>query len=79
MTNLKLKLKFYRDRAGLTQEDLARDTHLSLSTIQSIESNRRSASLDTLYKLATALDVTINDLLFVYDNTNSTSSTEEVS
>jgi len=75
---LKLKLKLYQDRAGLTQEGLARGTHLLFSTIQSVESDHRSALLDTLYKLAIALDVTINNLLFVYDNTNSTSLVQEV-
>lgn len=74
---MKLRLKQFRELAGLTQEDLARETDLSVSTIRSIENNRRSASIDTLYKLAEVLGVTVNDLLFAYDNTNSTSRTKE--
>lgn len=74
---MKLRLKQFRELAGMTQEDLARDTDLSVSTIRSIENNRRSASIDTLYKLAEVLDVTVNDLLFAYDTTNSTSQANE--
>jgi transcriptional regulator with XRE-family HTH domain len=52
-----------RRRAGLTQEQLAERADVSVSVVRKLERNDRdSASLPTLHKLATALDIRTTDL-----------------
>jgi uncharacterized Tic20 family protein len=65
MINLKLakKIKELRAKKGLTQEELANKTDLSLRTIQRIEGCETEPRGDTLKRLANALDVTPNDLI----------------
>lgn len=67
-----MKLQQARERAHITQEELAIRSSLSLSMVQSIENGRREGSTKTLIALAKALDVTPNDLLYGYKNTNRT-------
>lgn len=67
-----MKLQQARERAHITQEELAIRSSLSLSMVQSIENGRREGSTKTLIALAKALDVTPNDLLYGYENTNRT-------
>ena len=54
-----LKISYYRKRAGLTQEDLAERVGVSTAYIGMIEAPgvNKSASLKTLYAIATALGV----------------------
>jgi transcriptional regulator with XRE-family HTH domain len=68
----RMKLQQARERAHITQEELAIRSSLSLSMVQSIENGRREGSTKTLIALAKALDVTPNDLLYGYENTNRT-------
>lgn len=51
------QLATIRKQKGLSQAKLARETGLSASTIAMYETNRRSPDLDTLQRLARALDV----------------------
>lgn len=57
--NLGLRISFYRKKAGLTQEDLAEKIGVSTSYIGMIEAPNisKSASLKTIYAIATALNV----------------------
>lgn len=66
-----MNLKFYREKANLTQEQLARKVGMSVYMITSIESGRRKGSINTLMRIAKALDVTTDDLLRVNRITNS--------
>ena len=52
-----------RIRRGMSQEDLAGESLLSLRTIQRIESGQTSPRGDTLKRLATALKVPVEDLI----------------
>jgi len=58
-TNL---IRLRRDR-GFTQESLAHECDLEVTTVASIERARRLPSVPTLVKLAKALKVTPNDIL----------------
>lgn len=61
-------LKYYRIKAGMTQEQLALAANVRMSTIQKIEQNSTSIAgirLETAYNLATALGIYTEDLLFV--------------
>lgn len=52
-----------RTRRGMSQEDLAGESLLSLRTIQRIESGQTSPRGDTLKRLAAALKVPVEDLV----------------
>jgi transcriptional regulator with XRE-family HTH domain len=52
-----------RVRHGMSQEDLAGESLLSLRTIQRIESGQTSSRGDTLKRLALALKVPVEDLI----------------
>ena len=55
-----------RKDAGLTLKLLSRRTNLSVSLLSQIERAESSASISSLYKIATALDVRIQDLFGDY-------------
>ena len=52
-----------RLRRGMSQEDLAGESLLSLRTIQRIESGQTTPRGDTLKRLATALKIPVEDLI----------------
>lgn len=63
---LESKLKIIRERYGLSQNDLAKLSNVSLRSIQLYEQKVNDidkAQANTLYKLATALSCSIEDLL----------------
>ena len=66
-----MNLQFYREKANLTQEQLARKVGISISMIQSIEVGRRKGSIETVVRISKALNVTTDELLRVNKNTNS--------
>lgn len=55
-----------RKERGLTLKQMARRTGLSVSLLSQIERAESSASISSLYKIATALDVRIQDLFGEY-------------
>src|SRR5215216_6835007 len=52
-----------RLRRGMSQEDLAGESLLSLRTIQRIESGQTTPRGDTLKRLATTLKIPVEDLI----------------
>lgn len=54
---ISLKIKFEREKRGLSQEALALDAGLSRSAIWKIESGNVSPTLETLEKIAKALNM----------------------
>ncbi|HEX8762867.1 MAG TPA: helix-turn-helix transcriptional regulator [Candidatus Saccharimonadales bacterium] len=56
------KVANLRLKRGLTQDQLAEKTGLSVDTIGAIEQGRRWARLTTLHKLAKGLGVTTDEL-----------------
>lgn len=70
--NLGERLKFLRESRNLTQNELANLAKISQATIAHIEKNSKDPSVDTLKKLAEALDTHIATLfatndVFVFD------------
>ena len=57
------KIKFYRVKRKLTVTQLARMVHLSPSAISKYENAKLSIDIRTLFHIAEALDVTVNQLL----------------
>ena len=64
-----LKISYYRKLKSLTQEELAEILNCAVSFIGQIEAPNiyKSISLDTLFKIAKALDVPAYKLLY-FDN-----------
>lgn len=57
-------LQKYRKEKGLTKTQLGKKAKVHFNTIKNIEKGIQSNSnITTLEKLATALDVTVNDLI----------------
>ena len=61
--NLAKGVKVLRKAKGLSQEELAENSGLSLRTIQRVENKETEPSVDTLKRISTALDITHNELL----------------
>ncbi len=65
MGNIKMALgvKELRKRKGLSQEDLGKQSGLSLRTIQRVENGETEPTGETLRRIASILEVTTNDLM----------------
>ena len=58
------KIKIILDRKGIKQKWLAEQLGKSFNMVNSYVQNRTQPSIETLYKIATILDVEIDDLLY---------------
>jgi len=56
-------LRVWREYRGMTQAALAEASSVNRVQISNIEAGEKSGSIDTLKKLADALDITIDDLI----------------
>jgi transcriptional regulator with XRE-family HTH domain len=63
MSQIGQRIRTLRQESGQTQEGLAREAGVSNGTIVRIEMGRNRPNLDTLAKIAAALDVAVSDLL----------------
>ncbi len=61
-----VKLKYWRLKRGLTQEELANKLSVAAHYISDIERGRRNITLQTIGRLACALDLDIH-LLFNFE------------
>jgi transcriptional regulator with XRE-family HTH domain len=61
-------LRRRRNAAGLSQEALAAKAGLHRTYVSMIERGQRTVSIETLHKLATALDTTMVDLIEEIDH-----------
>lgn len=64
---MKTRIKEYRARYDLTQEDLARKVGVRRETILFIEKGRYNPSLNLAHTIAKALNTTIDEL-FIFDD-----------
>lgn len=60
-----LKVKFEREKRGLSQEEFASKTGLSRNAIWKIETGKVKPTLDTLEKIANALEMEFVELIDV--------------
>jgi transcriptional regulator with XRE-family HTH domain len=61
------RIRFYRVERGITQEDLANGVGLGRTSITNIEKGRQNVGLIELYQIAKVLNVSIYNLLPVYE------------
>lgn len=57
------KIKAYRKKSGLSQKELGQKLNVSQQHIAQYENGKRAPKLDTIQKIATALNIGTNDLL----------------
>lgn len=57
-----LKVMYYRKKKGLSQKELAQMIGMTDQTISNIERGINYGTIETLIKIAKALDVSIKDL-----------------
>ena len=65
---MKTRVKELRTAAGLTQQQLAEQVHVSSRTIISIEKGQYNPSLMLAYRLALVFGVTVEDLCCLQEN-----------
>lgn len=59
------KIKFYREKKGLTQEQLAEKSGVSRNTISSLEAgSAKNITLENMKKIANALEKTVTTIFF---------------
>ena len=56
------RMKELRKKKGLSQEKLALDIEMDLTSVNEIENGHRSPKLITMYKISRALGVNLRDL-----------------
>ena len=59
---------FYREKRGLKQKELAKAIDVKDNTVSTWESGKNAPSLQALYKICKALDISISDLFGKYSN-----------
>jgi transcriptional regulator with XRE-family HTH domain len=59
---MRLRLREYRERRGLSIRDLAAEAGVSFPTVWRIETRRLSPTVSMLEKLAAALGIAVRDL-----------------
>lgn len=63
---MKNHIKEIRGQKGLLQQELADICNVSRQTVNAIENNKYDPTLELAFKLATALETTV-DKLFIYE------------
>jgi DNA-binding XRE family transcriptional regulator len=66
---MQTRIKEFRARYDLTQEDLARKVGVRRETIGFLEKGKYNPSLKLAYRIAKCLDSTIDEL-FIFDDTD---------
>ena len=62
-TEIATKIKLYRRQKGLSQEELALKANLNPAFFGQVERGLKCPTIDTLYKISTALDVPLSELV----------------
>ncbi len=65
VSKIGLKIKLLRNKLGLSQEDLAEKSDLSANSLGAIERGKSVAGIDTLERIAVALDIELKELVDV--------------
>ncbi len=61
--NLGKNIKYFREKQGLTQEQLGKLLHVTKVSISCYENEKRTPSVEALIKLSNIFKVTLDDLV----------------
>ena len=64
--NIGSKIKYFREKRGFTQQELATKIHKTKSSLQKYENNQTSITIDILEDIANALDMSL--VQFFYED-----------
>lgn len=64
---MKNNIKAFRKRFGLTQEDIAKKTNVTRQTINAIENNKYSPSLELAMRLAMIFNTSVEEIFQLED------------
>lgn len=64
-TKIGMKIKLLRNMQGLNQEELADKAELSATALGAIENGKSAAGIDTLERIAKALNIELKELVDV--------------
>ena len=64
------RLRGYRESLGLTRDQFAEKANLSAQFITEVESGRKGCSVESLYKICTAFEVSADYIIFGKPNMN---------
>lgn len=68
LSTLGSQIRDLRIARGMTQQELAEKSELSLPFINLIENNKRNVSLETLIKLLATLDTSLSDFFLPFNS-----------
>ncbi|MBN1766346.1 MAG: helix-turn-helix transcriptional regulator [Sedimentisphaerales bacterium] len=57
------ELRKYREKAGLTQEELAFQAGIHRTYVSLLERDKKSPTIDTLFRLCDAMGISANELI----------------
>lgn len=57
------RMQYYREKQGMTQNELAKLSEIPIGTLQKYEIDSRNPKLDVVSKISSALNVSIYDLI----------------
>jgi transcriptional regulator with XRE-family HTH domain len=73
MQNIADKIKEFRSKLGLTQEELAQKAGIPYATLSKIENDKvKNPTINTLIKIAQALEIKVDDLIEYTKNAKNT-------
>lgn len=78
LKNMGRAIRQYRIREGITQQELAERSELSLPFINLIENNHRKMTLETLIKILKALNVSPSEFFRPYSDVSDLSTDEQL-
>lgn len=58
-------IHYYRKKCAVTKQILSERSNIGRTHLSAIEQGRRKPTLETLYKISTALDVKMSDILIM--------------
>lgn len=70
LNNLGSHIRNLRIARGMTQQELAEKSELSLPFINLIENNKRNISLESLLKILSALNISLSDFFLPFSQAN---------
>jgi len=58
-----INIKYFRKKINMTQEELSKKVDLDRKSITHIEAGAQRVSIERLYRISDALDISIHDIL----------------
>lgn len=64
MSTVGKNIRTFREKKGVSQEDMAQELNVTRQTVSSWETGRTEPDIDTLHRISVYLDTTIEELIY---------------